>query len=321
MLKPLWRNAIPSALVRSVGMVARSRFASTVAVAQRASAAENHGARAGAAADGAAGRSISANRARAAAGVLMLRPGSACGRPPAIPQPGMRSSTLPNCSPASSRSCAARASASGNTVSITGRARPLATSVVGRLEVRARAHRRAEHVELLPPDAVELRRRVRRRSSRRRRRPARRCARPRARSPRSPRRRARRRRRSRVRRSTRFTAARTSPVAWLTVASAPSSRARSSFASLDEVASTCAPSAFAIASAAVATPPPTPQTSTHSSGSQARARDEHPVRRLEDERERRRLLERDPVGERVDVRRRHGDQLGVRARPCARRRR
>ena len=57
---------------------------------------------------------------------------------------------------------------------------------------------------------------------------------------------------------------RTSPVAWLTVASAPSSRARSSFASLDEVTITRAPSAFAIASAAVETPPPMPQTSTHS---------------------------------------------------------
>ena len=61
-----------------------------------------------------------------------------------------------------------------------------------------------------------------------------------------------------------LTAATTSPVAWFTAASAPSSRARSSFSSLDEVTSTRAPSAFAIASAAVATPPPIPQTSTHS---------------------------------------------------------
>ena len=61
-----------------------------------------------------------------------------------------------------------------------------------------------------------------------------------------------------------FAAAATSPVAWLTTASAPSSRARSSFSSLDEVTSTRAPSAFAIVSAAVATPPPMPQTSTHS---------------------------------------------------------
>src|SRR5437764_83764 len=58
----------------------------------------------------------------------------------------------------------------------------------------------------------------------------------------------------------------TSPFAWLTTASAPSSRARSSFASLDEVATTCAPSAFAIASDASATPPPMPHASTHSPG-------------------------------------------------------
>ncbi len=61
-----------------------------------------------------------------------------------------------------------------------------------------------------------------------------------------------------------FTAAATSPVAWLTVASAPSSRARSSFSSLDEVTSARAPSAFAIASPAEATPLPIPQSSTHS---------------------------------------------------------
>src|SRR5206468_6725383 len=44
-----------------------------------------------------------------------------------------------------------------------------------------------------------------------------------------------------------------------------------------------------------------------------RARDEHAVRRLEDERERRRLLEREPCRDGIDVRRRNGDQLGVRA--------
>jgi hypothetical protein len=46
---------------------------------------------------------------------------------------------------------------------------------------------------------------------------------------------------------------------------------------------------------------------------QAGARHEHPVGGLEDERKRRRLLEAQAVGDRVDVRRRHGDQLGVRA--------
>src|SRR5437588_234098 len=60
------------------------------------------------------------------------------------------------------------------------------------------------------------------------------------------------------------TASFTSPVAWFTVASAPSSRARSSLVSLDEVTSTFAPSAFPMASAAVETPPPMPQASTHS---------------------------------------------------------
>ena len=46
---------------------------------------------------------------------------------------------------------------------------------------------------------------------------------------------------------------------------------------------------------------------------QAGARHEHPVRRLEDEREGRRLLEAQVLRDRVDVRRRHGDELGVRA--------
>src|SRR2546421_592537 len=50
-----------------------------------------------------------------------------------------------------------------------------------------------------------------------------------------------------------LTRAFTSSRAWSIAASAPSSRARSSFASLDDVTITRAPSAFAIASAAVAT--------------------------------------------------------------------
>ena len=55
-------------------------------------------------------------------------------------------------------------------------------------------------------------------------------------------------------------------VSWFRVASAPSSRARASFASLEEVTIARPPSAFAIASAAVATPLPIPQISTHSPG-------------------------------------------------------
>ena len=46
---------------------------------------------------------------------------------------------------------------------------------------------------------------------------------------------------------------------------------------------------------------------------QPRARHEHPERGLEDEWEGRRLLEAQAVGDGVDVRRRHRDQLGVRA--------
>jgi hypothetical protein len=61
-----------------------------------------------------------------------------------------------------------------------------------------------------------------------------------------------------------LTAATTSPLSWLTVASAPSSAARVSFASLDDVTIVCAPSACAIRKAAVATPPPIPQIRTHS---------------------------------------------------------
>ena len=45
---------------------------------------------------------------------------------------------------------------------------------------------------------------------------------------------------------------------------------------------------------------------------EAGLRHEHPVGRLEHEREGGRLLERDVVGKEIDVRGRHGDQLGVR---------
>ena len=185
--------------------------------------------------------------------------------------------------------------------------------VVGALEVLRRPHRRSEHRELLPPDPVESRRRVR---------PGRRAAdddRARAgpRRPatfaRSPRRRARRRRRRRGRQSPSSTAALTSPDSWLTTASAPSSLARASFASLDDVQMTFAPRAFAIWNAAVATPPPMPQTSTHSPRCRRGPRDEHPVRRLEDQRKRRRLLEREPLVEQIDVRCGHDDELGMRA--------
>src|SRR5581483_9601003 len=63
-----------------------------------------------------------------------------------------------------------------------------------------------------------------------------------------------------------FAVATTSSVSWLTVTSAPSSAARTSLSSLDEVTIVRAPSACAIRNAAVATPPPIPQTSTHSPG-------------------------------------------------------
>ena len=109
-----------------------------------------------------------------------------------------------------------------------------------------------------------------------------------------------------------FTRAATSSLAWFTVASAPSSRARASFSSDEDVTTARAPSALTIASAAVATPPPIPQIEHPLVRLQRRLRDEHPPRRLEDERERRRLLERERVGDRVDVRLGHGDQLGVR---------
>src|SRR5205823_9238018 len=48
--------------------------------------------------------------------------------PPLRRRQGIERTTLPSCSPDSSRSCAARASASGKVESTTGRARPLLTS-------------------------------------------------------------------------------------------------------------------------------------------------------------------------------------------------
>ena len=75
---------------------------------------------------------------------------------------------------------------------------PARDEVVGALEVGLRAHRRAEDRQLLPPDAVQRRGRVRARSSRRRRRSAPRARRRRATCATSPRRRARRRRRRRA---------------------------------------------------------------------------------------------------------------------------
>ena len=68
---------------------------------------------------------------------------------------------LPSCSPASRRSCAARVSLSGNTVSITGFARPDVDEVETASKSRARAHRRAVDRQLLPPHPVQVRRRVR----------------------------------------------------------------------------------------------------------------------------------------------------------------
>ena len=73
---------------------------------------------------------------------------------------GIERTTLPNWAPDSRRSCARAASASGNTLSTCTRARPAANELVGSLEVRRRAHRRAVDRELLPPQTVEPRRRA-----------------------------------------------------------------------------------------------------------------------------------------------------------------
>ena len=110
-----------------------------------------------------------------------------------------------------------------------------------------------------------------------------------------------------------FTAATTSPSWWFTATSAPQSRAVASFSSLPDVTIVRRPSARQISNAAVATPPPMPQISAHSPSRTASAGDEHPVRGLVDERERRRDLERERVVEREHLRRVDRDQLGVRA--------
>ncbi len=137
--------------------------------------------------------------------------------------------------------------------------------VVGAPEVVGRAHRRAEDRELLPPDAVQGGRRVR---------PGRRAAHDDAalRAGRiegaAPRRLA-----DVVDDDVRAAAGQILDgrndllrrVVHARVGAELASPA-ASFSSLDEVTTTFAPSALAIASAAVATPPPTPHTSTHSSG-------------------------------------------------------
>ena len=204
-----------------------------------------------------------------------------------------------------------RLSPSGNTESITGFTRPDDDEVEHGLEVVVRAHRRAVDRQLLPPHAVQVRGRVR---ARRRAAHADPAGGPRDRERRLPRVRAdgldddvhaaarellhargdvlaSRGSRSRRRRAR---------------------RARSSFSSDDDVTTARAPSAFTIASDAVATPPPMPQIEHPLVRLQRRLRDEHSPGGLEDERERRRLLERERVGDRVDVRLRHRDQLGVR---------
>src|SRR5215204_4985857 len=133
----------------------------------------------------------------------------------------------------------------------------------GALEVLLRAHRRAEDRQLLPPDAVERGLRVR---------PARRPA------DRDPAVCPDRLERGLPRRLAHVldddvgagppvasrTVSSTSPVLWLTTASAPRPRASSTLASLDDVVTTRAPSARASTIAAVPIPLPAPQTSTHS---------------------------------------------------------
>ena len=74
---------------------------------------------------------------------------------------GIVRTIFPSCSPRSSRSCAARVSASGKVESTCTRARPRAHELVRAEEVVARAHRRAVDRQLLPPEAMQLRRRVR----------------------------------------------------------------------------------------------------------------------------------------------------------------
>ena len=68
---------------------------------------------------------------------------------------------MPSCSPASSRSCAARVSASGKTRVDVHAGPAAANEVVGAEEVVPRAHRRAVDRQLLPPEPVQRGRRVR----------------------------------------------------------------------------------------------------------------------------------------------------------------
>ena len=77
------------------------------------------------------------------------------------------------------------------------------------------------------------------------------------------------------------------------------------------------PSARQISNAAVATPPPIPQIEHPLALLHARARDEHPVGGLVDERERRRLLEREPVVEREHLLRGDRDQLACVPSQCS----
>ncbi len=164
--------------------------------------------------------------------------------------------------------------------------------------------------QLLPPEPVQRRRRVRAAGSRRRRRPG---------------------RRARAASSERFqvasptvstttsapppvaslTAATTSPVSWLTVTSAPSSAALRQLLVAgggdDHVRAQRLGDPERRRRDAAADPPDEHPLAL----AEARARDEHPVRGLVDERERGRLLERDAVAERADVRRRDRRQLGV----------
>ena len=74
---------------------------------------------------------------------------------------GILITILPSCSPASSRSWAARVSASEKTRSTSGRGPGRGDEVVGAEKVLARPHRGAVDDELLPPEAVQRRRRVR----------------------------------------------------------------------------------------------------------------------------------------------------------------
>ena len=197
----------------------------------------------------------------------------------------MASTILPSCSPASSRSWAAAISGERETAVDVHAGAPGANEVVRAEEVVARAHRRARARRAASTRSGGAAQAGSGRSSRRRRRPCPPAARTRASAPTSLRRPSRRRRR-RPSPVASLTAATTSPSWWLTVTSAPQSRAVASFSSLPDVtivahAEGAAELERSGRDAAADAPDQRPLALPD-----AGARDEHPVGRLVDERER-----------------------------------